>query len=128
MIDRNFGRAAIWCLDRIRLLLVWIDAYSPILQWRAAAHVRPPDGSPPQVIVFSARWWRGDLAEGAFVAKNRDPQNSVTRPTNDRWRIPHATRYADLTLNEGCVVIRKVENISDKSRSKDEENFPLFLS
>jgi len=34
MIDRNFGRAAIWCLIAADFLLVWIDAFR-ILEWGA---------------------------------------------------------------------------------------------
>jgi AGZA family xanthine/uracil permease-like MFS transporter len=61
MIDRNFGRAAIWCL--IASVFSWFGLmHSPILQWRAQP-MYAAGWLAAAVIVFSARWWRGDLAE-----------------------------------------------------------------
>jgi AGZA family xanthine/uracil permease-like MFS transporter len=59
MIDRNFGRAAIWCL--IASIFSWFGLmHSPILQWRAQP-MYAAGWLAAAVIVFSARWWRGDL-------------------------------------------------------------------
>jgi AGZA family xanthine/uracil permease-like MFS transporter len=59
MIDRNFGRAAIWCL--IASVFSWFGLmHSPILQWRAQP-MYAAGWLVSAVIVFSARWWRGDL-------------------------------------------------------------------
>jgi len=61
MIDRNFGRAAIWCL--IASVFSWFGLmHSPILHWRAQP-MYAAGWLAAAVIVFTARWWRGDLAE-----------------------------------------------------------------
>jgi len=62
-IDRNFGRAAIWCL--LAAAFSWVGLmHSAVLRW----------GAQPQyaygwlaaaAIVFSAQWWRGDLVNTA---------------------------------------------------------------
>ena len=59
MIDRRFGRAAIWCL--IAAVFSWFGLmHSAILRWAAQ-----PDYAAgwlaAAVIVYSARWWRGDV-------------------------------------------------------------------
>src|SRR5882724_8620216 len=57
MIDRNFGRASIWCL--IASIFSWFGLmHSPILQWRAQP-MYAAGWLAAAVIVFSARWWRG---------------------------------------------------------------------
>jgi AGZA family xanthine/uracil permease-like MFS transporter len=58
LIDRHFGRAAIWCL--IAALFSWFGLmHSALLRWGAQ-----PDYAlgwlAAAVIVYSARWWRGD--------------------------------------------------------------------
>jgi AGZA family xanthine/uracil permease-like MFS transporter len=60
MIDRNFGRAAIWCL--IASVFSWFGLmHSPILHW-GAQPMYAAGWLAAAFIVFSARWWRGDLA------------------------------------------------------------------
>jgi adenine/guanine/hypoxanthine permease len=60
MIDRNFGRAAIWCL--IASVFSWFGLmHSPILHW-GAQPMYASGWLAAAFIVFSARWWRGDLA------------------------------------------------------------------
>ena len=60
MIDRNFGRAAIWCL--IAAIFSWFGLmHSPILHW-GAQPMYAGGWLAAAFIVFSARWWRGDLA------------------------------------------------------------------
>jgi len=63
MIDRRFGRAAVWCL--IAAVFSWFGLmHSPLLRWAAQ-----PDYAlgwlAAALIVYSARWWRGDAAAGA---------------------------------------------------------------
>lgn len=61
MIDRNFGRAAIWCL--VAAVFSWLGMlHSAIFRWGA----KPMYASgwlAAAAIVYSARWWRGDLGE-----------------------------------------------------------------
>jgi adenine/guanine/hypoxanthine permease len=60
MIDRNFGRAALWCL--IAAAFSWFGLmHSPVLHW-GAQPMYAAGWLAAAVIVFSARWWRGDLA------------------------------------------------------------------
>src|SRR6202521_2342881 len=60
MIDRNFGRAAIWCL--IAAVFSWFGLmHSAILHW-GAQPMYAGGWLAAAVIVYSARWWRGDLA------------------------------------------------------------------
>ena len=60
MIDRNFGRAALWCL--IASIFSWLGLmHSPILRW-GAQPMYAGGWLTAALIVFSARWWRGDLA------------------------------------------------------------------
>ena len=60
MIDRNFGRAALWCL--IASAFSWFGLmHSPVLHW-GAQPMYAGGWLAAAVIVFSARWWRGDLA------------------------------------------------------------------
>jgi AGZA family xanthine/uracil permease-like MFS transporter len=58
VIDRNFGRAAIWCV--IASAFSWVGLmHSAILQWgteRAYAY----GWLAAAAIVYSAKWWRGD--------------------------------------------------------------------
>jgi AGZA family xanthine/uracil permease-like MFS transporter len=61
MIDRNFGRAAIWCL--IAAVFSWFGLmHSAILHW-GAQPMYASGWLAAAAIVFSARWWRGDLVE-----------------------------------------------------------------
>jgi AGZA family xanthine/uracil permease-like MFS transporter len=60
MIDRNFGRAALWCV--IASVFSWFGLmHSPILHW-GAEPMYAAGWLAAAFIVFSARWWRGDLA------------------------------------------------------------------
>jgi AGZA family xanthine/uracil permease-like MFS transporter len=59
MIDRNFGRAAIWCL--IASVFSWFGLmHSPIMHW-GAQPMYASGWLAAAFIVFSARWWRGDI-------------------------------------------------------------------
>jgi AGZA family xanthine/uracil permease-like MFS transporter len=63
-IDRNFGRAAIWCL--IAAAFSWIGLmHSATLRWKAEP-MYAAGWLVAAVIVYSARWWGGHAAhEGA---------------------------------------------------------------
>jgi AGZA family xanthine/uracil permease-like MFS transporter len=60
MINRNFGRAAAWCM--VAAGFSWLGlTHSPIFRWGA----QPAYASGwllAAAIAYSARWWRGDLA------------------------------------------------------------------
>src|SRR6202011_4580168 len=59
MIDRNFGRAAIWCL--IAAAFSWLGMmHSAIVRW-GAQPMYAAGWLAAAAIVYSARWWRGDL-------------------------------------------------------------------
>jgi adenine/guanine/hypoxanthine permease len=61
VIDRNFGRAAIWCL--IAACFSWVGLlHSAILQWRAQPSYAY-GWLAVAAIVYSARWWRGDATK-----------------------------------------------------------------
>jgi AGZA family xanthine/uracil permease-like MFS transporter len=60
LIDRRFGRAARWCL--VAAVFSWFGLmHSAIMRWAAQ-----PDYAAgwlaAALIVYSARWWRGDVA------------------------------------------------------------------
>ena len=59
LIDRNFGRASLWCLAGS--VFSWFGLmHSPVFHWGA----EPSYGIgwiAAAAIVYSARWWRGDL-------------------------------------------------------------------
>lgn len=59
LIERNFGRAAIWCL--VASLFSWVGLmHSVVVRW--GAQPRYAAGwLAGAAIVFSARWWNGDL-------------------------------------------------------------------
>jgi len=60
VIDRNFGRAAMWCL--IAAVFSWFGLmHSPVLHW-GAQPMYAGGWLAAALIVFSARWWRGDVA------------------------------------------------------------------
>jgi len=60
VIDRNFGRAALWCL--IAAVFSWFGLmHSPVLHW-GAQPMYAGGWLAAAFIVFSARWWRGDAA------------------------------------------------------------------
>jgi adenine/guanine/hypoxanthine permease len=57
-IDRNFGRAAIWCL--IASVFSWFGLmHSAVLGWKAQP-MYAAGWLVAAAIVYSARWWRGD--------------------------------------------------------------------
>jgi AGZA family xanthine/uracil permease-like MFS transporter len=59
MIDRNFGRAALWCA--VAAVFSWFGLmHSAVLQW-AAEPMYAGGWLAAALIVYSARWWRGDL-------------------------------------------------------------------
>ena len=63
LIDRNFGSAALWCL--IASVFSWFGLmHSPILHW-GAQPMYAAGWLVAAILVFSARWWRGDLAPAA---------------------------------------------------------------
>jgi AGZA family xanthine/uracil permease-like MFS transporter len=60
VIDRNFDRAAIWCL--VAAVLSWVGLmHSAILRW-GAQPAFAVGWLASSMIVYSARWWRGDAA------------------------------------------------------------------
>jgi len=59
LIDRNFGRASLWCLAAS--LFSWLGLmHSPVFRW-GAQPTYTAGWIAAAVIVYSARWWRGDL-------------------------------------------------------------------
>ncbi|MBZ5502663.1 MAG: hypothetical protein LAN59_10560 [Acidobacteriia bacterium] len=59
VIDRNFGRAAVWCL--VASVFSWFGMmHSAIFRWKAQP-MYAAGWLAAAVIVYSARWWRGDL-------------------------------------------------------------------
>ncbi len=57
-IDRNFGRAAIWCV--IAAAFSWVGLmHAEALRWRAEP-MYTAGWLVAAAIVYSARWWRGD--------------------------------------------------------------------
>jgi adenine/guanine/hypoxanthine permease len=59
LIDRNFGRASLWCLAAS--LFSWLGLmHSPVFRW-GAQPTYAAGWIAAAVIVYSARWWRGDL-------------------------------------------------------------------
>jgi len=59
LIDRNFGRAAIWCL--VAAAFSWLGMmHSSIFRW-GAQPMYAAGWLAAAAIVYSARWWRGDL-------------------------------------------------------------------
>ena len=63
LIDRNFGRASIWCL--VAAGLSWVGLmHSPAVSW-GAQPMYTLGWLAGSAIVFSARWWRGDVKEPA---------------------------------------------------------------
>jgi AGZA family xanthine/uracil permease-like MFS transporter len=60
-IDRNFGRAAIWC--GVAAVFSWFGMmHSPIVRW-GAQPMYASGWLAAAAIVYSARWWRGDQGE-----------------------------------------------------------------
>jgi len=59
LIDRNFGRASLWCL--IASAFSWLGLmHSPIFHW-GAQPTYAAGWLAAAAIVYSARWWRGDI-------------------------------------------------------------------
>ncbi len=59
VIDRNFGRAAVWCL--VASAFSWFGMmHSAVFRWKAQP-MYAAGWLAAAVIVYSARWWRGDL-------------------------------------------------------------------
>ncbi len=58
LIDRNFGRAALWCM--VASVFSWLGLmHSPIFRW-GAQPTYAAGWLAAGFIVYSARWWRGD--------------------------------------------------------------------
>jgi len=61
-IDRNFGRAAIWCL--IASAFSWFGLmHSAVLGWKTQP-MYAAGWLVAAAVVYSARWWRGDVKKG----------------------------------------------------------------
>jgi len=82
MIDRNFGRAAIWCT--VASGFSWLGLmHSPIFRW-GAQPMYAAGWLAAGAIAYSARWWRGDsipapsAATGTSIPRNAPSQVSVT--------------------------------------------------
>jgi AGZA family xanthine/uracil permease-like MFS transporter len=59
LIDRNFGRASVWCL--IAAVFSWFGLmHSSLIRW-AAQPAYAAGWLAAAAIVYSARWWRGDF-------------------------------------------------------------------
>jgi AGZA family xanthine/uracil permease-like MFS transporter len=59
LIDRNFGRAAIWCV--VAAIFSWFGMmHSTIFRWKAQP-MYATGWVAAAVIVYTARWWRGDV-------------------------------------------------------------------
>jgi AGZA family xanthine/uracil permease-like MFS transporter len=62
-IDRNFGRASIWCV--VAAAFSWMGLmHSATFSW-GAQPMYAIGWLAAAAIVFSARWWRGDLQKSA---------------------------------------------------------------
>jgi AGZA family xanthine/uracil permease-like MFS transporter len=65
VIDRNFGRASLWCL--VASVFSWFGLmHSPIFRW-GAQPAYAEGWIAAAVIVYSARWWRGDLPSASAL-------------------------------------------------------------
>jgi len=91
MIDRNFGRAAIWCL--IASIFSWFGLMHSRFCSGARSPCTPPGGSPPQSLYFPPGG--GEETCRALC------------PTRNLWRSRMSLRYAGLTLEGAYVVIRR---------------------
>jgi hypothetical protein len=59
LINRNFGHAAIWCL--VAAAFSWVGMMlSATFRW-GAQPMYAAGWSAASAIVYSARWWRGDV-------------------------------------------------------------------
>ena len=58
VIDRNLGRAAVWCI--VAAVFSWFGLmHSAVFRWKAQP-MYAAGWFAAAVIVYSARWWRGD--------------------------------------------------------------------
>jgi len=74
-IDRNFGRAAIWCL--IASVFSWMGLmHSALMRW-GAQPMYAAGWLAAAAIVYSARWWRGDLTAAVQI---RAAPESIRQP------------------------------------------------
>lgn len=68
VIDRNFGRAGIWCL--VAAAFSWVGLmHSTVLRWGAQPSYAI-GWLAAAAIVFSARWWRGDLTPAPALQRD----------------------------------------------------------
>ena len=73
VIDRNFARASIWCL--IAAAFSWVGLmHSTTVRW-GAQPMYMFGWLTASVIVFSARWWRGDLEKPAHDHHSTEAPN-----------------------------------------------------
>jgi len=69
MIDRRFDRAALWCL--LAATFSWFGLmHSPLVGW-GAQPAYAAGWIAAAVMVYSARWWRGDLLKDQGGEKER---------------------------------------------------------
>jgi AGZA family xanthine/uracil permease-like MFS transporter len=68
VIDRNFGRASLWCLAASAFSWVGL-MHSPIFRW-GAQPAYAEGWIAAAVIVYSARWWRGDLPKATESSRS----------------------------------------------------------
>jgi AGZA family xanthine/uracil permease-like MFS transporter len=65
LIDRNFGRAALWCV--LAAAFSWVGLmHSALIRWGAQPGYAA-GWLAAGVVLYSARWWRGDLPAGVEV-------------------------------------------------------------
>jgi adenine/guanine/hypoxanthine permease len=81
MINRNFGRAAIWCM--VASAFSWLGfMHSAIFRWGAQPNYAA-GWLAAAVVAYSARWWRGDLATASStnsaIAVNSSPSSVSAR-------------------------------------------------
>jgi AGZA family xanthine/uracil permease-like MFS transporter len=67
VIDRNFGRASLWCLAASAFSWVGL-MHSPIFRW-GAQPAYAEGWIAAAAIVYSARWWRGDVPKTSESAR-----------------------------------------------------------
>jgi adenine/guanine/hypoxanthine permease len=78
MIDRNFTRAAFWCA--LAAAFSWVGLmHSPVVKW-GAQPMYAIGWLCGAVIVFSAHFWRGNLAQPVPASASHEPAKEVAAP------------------------------------------------
>jgi len=76
-IDRNFGRAAIWCL--VAAAFSWIGLmHSALMRW-GAQPMYAAGWLAAAAIVYFARWWRGDPAAAVPLPATSESNRQATK-------------------------------------------------